>query len=291
MKRILLVCSLISVLILAGCGGGGGNGDGVTLNYIPNFTFGNTSAALVYDSGSSAPFDQEQRQRYIMLSPFLIGFNRNPQKVTNGQSLSYALQNSSTKLGLIASVSGAVVTLTGEVPGNSGNITIAINTNTNTFNYEQLLKIKTSDNSQYANIYIKLNDVTLDENGYYHTPGKAYILGNTFSFMGDMDYYYGKGKVDHEYSDQTHVIIGTYGKQYQPPSTLPLPNPSPSDLTAMSKATLLSYFSDTSGWDPIPDSEMILYYDKTNGYFYTDNKENEINQELILNDATKGRPW
>jgi hypothetical protein len=288
-KRILPVFLLISLFILAGCGGGGGgnNGGDATLNYIPNFTFSNTtSASLEY---SPTDWNEEQRQRYIMLSPFLIGFNKSSQAITNGKSYSYSLQNSTSNLALTASVSGSTVTLTGMIPNNSGNVTISINTANNTFSYEQLLKIKAS--SDYAAIYIKLTDVKLKENGYYQTKGTAYIaMTGKQSFLGQMEYYFGKGQPGHPYSDETNEVIGTYGIKRMITATKQ-PSLTQADIENMISTKIISYFPESdleAASDP-----MVLYYDKTDRQFYATGDANQSftpARELDLTNGPK-QPW
>ncbi len=272
-KSLLCIISLVLVtFLISSCGGGGGtggDGDKVTVNYMPNFSFeivGTTSSSLFSQNLKTESLvlpggNKEAMATYYLVAPMMVGFTKGPKTLANGEVLSYNF--GSTQLKLKVSSSGNIVKLAGSFEDNSGSMEIVLNTAQNTFSYQQYIDVQDSSNTFI--IYLKLVDVPLNSEGYYHTTGNFYCVqsGGQNSFRGDMNYYSGtvsQGKANNR-SAVGNVIIGCYGEQHPKIADSITPPTVDSSLS-----DFVDYINNVS-WSPTGSSPMILYYDKTIGSF------------------------
>lgn len=277
--NIFWLLTLFSV-ILTGCGGGGG--DGVTLEYMPNFSFGGSGGssgsminrALIIDdeptvTDPEAPGYAEAmytigKRKFVMFSPFLVGFDKVTTRVKNGDVIRKGA------LTITVSISGNNVKLAGVVDNGGGYINVTLNTVNRTFSYEQRLNIQTQDGSEQAVVYVKVDNVQLDQYGFYQTnKGKVYVAMQKASaaavFVGKMEYRSAIGN-DNFTPCHGERIVGAYGYQRAPQVT-PIIN---TDVIDLSDADFLALFNDCDGpnWEDVENSGMVVCYNRDEDKFY-----------------------
>ena len=232
--------------------------------------------------------DTAGEMSFTLLSPILMGFQDNNANVNTGDTLEYDILGETLTITLDYNESTGVCIMNGTFSDGASYINLTMRSQENTFDYEQYIIVEDDPINPPAQgigggaaiVYYNYENVTIDENGYYHTYQEGYNLqpGNTAVIETDIVF----GEFDEI------LLCGTFIYRFKCDNTQPDLS-GITDFKTVTKDDFLTYFSDEDTWSGNDHSEdTYIYFNYDDGNLYADPFAGTFLDGFII-DATI--PW
>ncbi len=241
--------------------------DTVEVKWLPVFSYNDQSK----DSRFAMPANYMSDgniffEFYLYLtSPILFGMEANTSGYKIGDTITYDIAGDTLSVTISFDDATNEIVYTGTFAVGASNLTLAIDTDTNKFDYSQFLIMQDPDNvltPPYGVIGFDASNVQMDSNGYYHfISGVKALYPDDFS-IGYVEMYNGLANSDHPESGGNGVYgvcvktVGSYTPDAGVTALLTAKNPLTFTLSEFS-----SYFTDCDSWTQ-NSLGIIVYYDK-----------------------------